>query len=110
MVATTASSAAAQPADADFTVGGEELNGLSTSLSATVAGRTYHVYDAREGNCLSIVDQRDYDGDGFTDALVAIHPGCGGNCCQEEFFFGSYVSEGHFRWTAVFDSSWGDPL
>jgi hypothetical protein len=81
-----------------------------SDLRATVNGRTYQLIDRSKQMCLQVVDQRDFDGDGFVDALVENILGCGGNCCPNGFFFVSNVGAGRFEVSDEFADSWGDPV
>jgi hypothetical protein len=83
--------------------------GLNRALAASVGDRTYNVMMAEEGACFGIADQRDFDGDGYTDVLLTTYTGCGGNCCPLGYSFVSYVGDGHFRRTEIFGYSWSDP-
>ena len=78
-------------------------------LEAEVDGQTYIVIDEKDNLCLTVADQRDYDGNGGADALVRHVIACGGNCCGDEFTFVSYLGNGHFQRTNSFGYSWGEP-
>jgi len=41
-----------------------------TGLRATETGKTYPLIDKSKQMCLQVIDQRDFDGNGFVDALV----------------------------------------
>ena len=60
--------------------------------------------------CLQIVDQRDFDGNGLIDALVAHITACGGNCCPNQFFFVSALGDDRFEVSEEFADSWVDPI
>jgi hypothetical protein len=63
-----------------------------------------------EGKCLEIVNVRDFDGDGFPDALVKGVIACGGNSTPNGFFFVSALPGGSFAVTDNFADSWDDPV
>jgi hypothetical protein len=76
----------------------------------TASGKTYELIGSSKKMCLDVVDQRDFDGDGFVDALVKHIWGCGGNCCANGFFFVSNLGGGRFQISDEFDDSKGDPV
>jgi hypothetical protein len=78
-------------------------------LRATFNGKTTELMGKDKRTCLQIVDQRDFDGDGYLDALVAVSSSCGGNCCPDDFFFVSARPAGRFVVAALADS-WNDPV
>jgi hypothetical protein len=78
-------------------------------LKADIKGNQYLIIDESAELCLSVEDERDYDGNGSTDVLVTDITACGGNCCGNSFFFVSYLGNGHFQTSASFGYSWGDP-
>jgi hypothetical protein len=69
-----------------------------TALRATENGKTYSLIGGSKEMCLQIEDQRDFDGNGFIDALVR-NTACGGNCCKDGFFFVSALGDGRFERT-----------
>jgi hypothetical protein len=77
-------------------------------LEATANGRTQTIIAESESQCLSIVDQKDFDADGYVDALVEHINGCGGNCCGNSYFFVSYDGNGKFRKSQDFGYSWSN--
>jgi hypothetical protein len=79
------------------------------SLYAKVNGQQYKIVGTQEQTCLTVEDQRDYDGNGSTDALIRRNVSCGGNCCADAFYFVSYMGNGHFEQSADFASSWVAP-
>ncbi len=58
---------------------------------------------------MDIVEQKDFDGNGFTDALIVVHPACGGSCCADTFFFVSAEGGGKYKISPSFGNSWGSP-
>src|SRR5205814_2333941 len=72
--------------------------------------QTYELISKDEGQCLEVVDQRDYRGGSSQDTLVKLIFGCGGNCCANTFFFYSYVGDGHFEKSDEFGYSWKEPV
>jgi hypothetical protein len=81
-----------------------------STLLANINGKSHVVINKSQGRCLSLVDQRDFDGDGLMDALVEEFPGCGGNCCPSSFFFVSARPGGAFAVSPDFADSWKDPI
>lgn len=88
---------------------GETPFGPSTLL-ATFNGKTSELISKAKGKCLQIVEQRDFDGDGFPDALVEDITACGGNCCPNKFLFVSARPDGTFAMSDEFADSWKDPV
>jgi hypothetical protein len=88
---------------------GETDFGPSTLL-ATFNGKTSVVIPKSEKKCLAIKEQRDFDGDGLTDALVENITACGGNCCPNQFFFVSARPDGTFAVGDELADSWKDPV
>ena len=60
--------------------------------------------------CLQVVDQKDFDGKGFVDALVENITACGGNCCPQSFFLVSYSGGGQCEVSEELADSWRDPV
>ena len=88
----------------------ERVDGsLYSKLKADINGNQYLILDEHDELCLSVYDERDYDGNGSTDALVQNIIACGGNCCGNSFFFVSYLGEGNFQISKYFGYSWEDP-
>src|SRR5215472_8372015 len=81
-----------------------------TALRASENGKTYQLIDKSKEMCLSVVDQRDFDGNGFVDALVENFVSCGGNGTSNTFFFASAFRGGRFELSDEFGDSWGDPV
>jgi hypothetical protein len=79
-------------------------------LWATFNGKRSRLIDPSKEKCLKIIDQRDIDGNGLTDALVMDIVACGGNCCPNEFFFVSALPDGSFQVSNNFADSWGNPV
>jgi hypothetical protein len=82
----------------------------ASALRATENGKTYQLIDKSKGMCLEVIDQRDFDGNGFVDALVVNEVACGGNCCPGTFFFVSAFGGGRFELSDEFADSWGSPV
>jgi hypothetical protein len=82
----------------------------ASALRATENGKTYQLIDKSKGMCLQVIDQRDFDGNGFVDALVEHVVACGGNCCADTFFFVSAFGGGRFELSDEFADSWGSPV
>ena len=82
---------------------------LDSLLTATVDGLDYKIVEKSDALCLRIFNVRDYDEDGYDDALMEHVQGCGGNCCGNSYFFVSYAGNGHFRKSEEFGYSWVDP-
>ncbi len=82
---------------------------ISQRLSASIQGQEYIIVSEAENQCLRIYDQRDYDGDGYTDALIMYLSGCGGNCCPNQFYLVSYRGNGQFYRSDLLGYSWVDP-
>jgi hypothetical protein len=80
------------------------------TLLATVGGKSYTPIDESKRVCLSIVDERDWDGNGLTDALVKRIEGCGGNCCPDSFFFVSALAGNRFEISDDLADSPVDPI
>src|SRR5581483_1085502 len=77
-----------------------------TTLRAKANGRSYTLIDKAKEQCLEIVDQRDFDGNGLKDALVERITACGGNCCPNGFFFVSAFPNGRFEISGDLSDSW----
>jgi hypothetical protein len=67
------------------------------ALRATENGKIYQLIDQSKQMCLQIFDQRDFDGNGFVDALVKHIVACGGNGVGDSFFFVSAFGNGRFE-------------
>ena len=79
---------------------------LFGTLEATRQGKTQELVGRAKEQCLEVVDARDFDGNGTTDALVAHVSGCGGDCCPNAYFFVSAAKDGRFTVTKEFADSW----
>ena len=88
---------------------GETPFGPATLL-ATFNGKTSVLIGKSKQKCLQIIEQRDFDGDGLTDALLENITACGGNCCPNQFFFVSARPDGSFVVSDEFSDSWKDPV
>lgn len=88
---------------------GEDTIFTPTSLKATIDGNDYLIIEEREGFCIDIVEQKDFDGNGAKDALIQVITACGGNGAANSFFFVSYRDNGHFQISEQFGYSWGPP-
>jgi hypothetical protein len=82
----------------------------ASTLSATENGKTYLLIDRSKAMCLQVVDQKDFDGHGFIDALVEHIVACGGNCCPDTFFFVSALGGGRFKLSDEFADSRSSPV
>lgn len=60
-------------------------------------------------SCPCRFEQKDFDADGYLDALVEDITACGGNCCPNKFFFVSARPDGTFAVSDEFADSWKDP-
>lgn len=81
-----------------------------STLRATSGGKTYTLIDQSKHSCLQIVDQRDWDGNGFIDALVRHVNACGGNGAEDSFFFVSAFGNGRFELSHEFGYTSDDPV
>lgn len=81
-----------------------------STLLATLNGKASVLIGKDKKKCLSIVEQRDFDGDGYLDALVEDITACGGNCCPNRFFFVSARPDGTFAVGEELADSWKDPV
>lgn len=82
-------------------------------LYATYNNKRYNIItgdDQDNLRCISIFDERDFDGDGLEDALIVDIVSCGGNCCSTSLFFCTYSKNGKFIETEEFGSTWDDPI
>ena len=77
---------------------------FADSLFAIADGRE-HYLDNLYGTCFTIEAQRDFDGDGITDALVRDVQACGGNAVGDSFFFVTYDGKRGFVITQAFGES-----
>jgi len=83
---------------------------MYSTLRVRVNGKTRTLIDQSKEQCLAIVDQRDWDGNGLKDALVRRITACGGNCCPDEFFFVSALPNNEFKISDELADSWNDPV
>src|SRR5579859_1732011 len=82
---------------------------LHAVLRAKENGKTYTLIDKTKEGCLVVADQRDFDGNGLTDALVENITACGGNCCPNSYFFVSAQGNGKFLVSDELADSWQEP-
>ncbi len=87
----------------------EKPGDLYSVLLAKANGKTYTLIDESKKACLEVVDTRDWDGNGLTDAMVKRITACGGNCCPDAFFFVSALPGGRFEISGDLADSWQDP-
>lgn len=79
-------------------------------LIGRVDGDPYAI-DAAGEFCMEVFAQKDFDGDGTTDALIQDSTACGGNATGYEYFFVSYQGSGFFKVTERFGfGSWSEPV
>ena len=83
---------------------------MFSALRAKANGKTYTLIDKSKEMCLSVADQKDFDGNGLTDALVEHITACGGNCCPNAYFFVSALGNGRFEVGTDLADSWADPV
>jgi hypothetical protein len=99
----------AQIAKTTYSVG-KPKGSLYNELSATENGKTYKLIPESKNQCLEVVEQKDFDGNGTLDALVQNTTACGGNCCPNGFFFISARGGGKFDIGDPMADSWVDPV
>ncbi|MCP4162890.1 MAG: hypothetical protein GY760_22750 [Deltaproteobacteria bacterium] len=92
------------PPELKYFLKNEESVFQSNSIKASVSGTVFDV--PGKESCLMLVDQNDYDGDGYKDALLENAVACGGNCCPNSFFIVTYKGDGNFKVLDSFNSSW----
>src|SRR5579864_4390385 len=90
------------PAKVDFSMEVSD-DPFFTRLHAVENGKTYDVTEKVDYGRMNIVDQRDFDGDGFTDALVSVYSG---KCCPLSYFFVSALGGGRFLVGDRFGDAW----
>lgn len=78
------------------------------ALTAVAPDGVHRIVEASEEKCLEVTEQRDFDGDGATDALITHSAACGGNCCPNTFFFVSRRGNKFVR-SDEFADSWSEP-
>ena len=74
------------------------------SVIASISGKTIDIPD--EERCLTLVDQKDFDQDGYTDLLLEDIVACGGNCCANSYYMVVYKGNSKFNISKHFNSSW----
>ena len=82
-------------------------------LYAKIGDKKYTIIkggDEGEGKCIQIFNTKDYDSDGYEDALITNVLGCGGNCCLESYSFCSYSKNGKFILSEEFGYTSEDPI
>jgi hypothetical protein len=99
-----------EPISVDYITSGDEDSFLKKELYAKVEGQRYKVDLDKDIQCISLVKQLDFDGDGLNDALIQNITACGGNGAANSFFFVSYSGEGFFNISKEFGYSWVDPI
>src|SRR5579871_5489735 len=82
------------------------VDSVYSTLRARENGKVYTLIDPSQEMCLVVEDQRDWDGNGFMDALIARVKGCGGNCCPNAYFFVSAQGNGRFTVGEELADSW----
>jgi hypothetical protein len=93
------------PAKVDFSVE-VSTDPFFSRLHAVENGKTYDVTEKIDTSRMDIADQRDFDGDGFTDALVGSYSG---KCCPVSYFFVSALGGGRFLVGDRFGEAWSEP-
>lgn len=106
---------AASPVKISYYTANAENSTLShAGLYAQIGPKKYTVIPEgleEGGRCMEIVDTLDFDGNGYTDALIMDILACGGNGSPNAFFFCSYVKESDsFLLSEEFGQSWEDPV
>jgi hypothetical protein len=89
-----------------YQVTGEQFS-FEQGIEATLNGQTTLIVPP--SGCFSLIDQRDYDGNGFNDALVANLEACGGNTVGNTHFFVFYDGQTFGR-TEAFGYTWAEPV
>jgi hypothetical protein len=79
-------------------------------LTAVIGEKKYTIIDRSKEMCLRIVGQRDFDGNGTLDALVAHFAACAGNGGQGVYFFVLDMGKGRFVQTSEMGYSDEDPI
>ena len=111
----TAGEDAAPPAKISYYTANAENSTLSyAGLYAQIGAKKYTVITEgleEGGRCMEIIDTLDFDGNGYTDALIMDILACGGNDSPNAFFFCSYVRESDsFLLSEEFGQSWEYPV
>jgi hypothetical protein len=83
---------------------------MFSALKVRANGKTTTLIEKSEEACLDVVDQRDWDANGLTDALVKRIKACGGNCCPNGYLFVSALGNGRFKMSDDLADSWGEPV
>jgi hypothetical protein len=74
-------------------------------LKAVVNDKVYSLSYTDDDYCNRITKEADFNGDGYTDVLVEVVNGCGGNCCANSFVIFSFDGE-KFRNTEAVGYDW----
>lgn len=59
-------------------------------------GKSVTVIAGKQGLCLQVVSQNDFDQDGWEDLLMGNLSACSGHCCPDQFFVVSYRGQGQY--------------
>ncbi|WP_157202725.1 hypothetical protein [Calidithermus chliarophilus] len=78
-------------------------------LVARSGDRAYVVIDEKEEICFYDLYPKDFDEDGYSDVLIRMNGGCGGNCCLDEYFFVSHRGNGRFSRSKPFGYAYKEP-
>ena len=81
--------------------------GSHNVLTATVKNKKHVIIKESEESCMNIEKTADFNGDGFTDALIRIINGCGGNCCGDSYQIVFYDGK-NFHKSDIVGYDWDD--
>lgn len=81
-----------------------------SSLKARINGQNYVLINNTQRLCFDVIDQKDYSGNGWNDALVREITGCGGSASVNTFYFAAYLGDGHFQLSDAFGYSYQEPV
>lgn len=85
-------------------------DGFNAVLLGSIGKQQYEIdLSNRIVHCLKIIEQFDFDEDGFTDALIQ-HNCCGGNGALDTYFFVSYKGNNNFQISEEFGYTWNEPI
>ena len=76
-------------------------------LTATVKNKKHVITKESEESCMNIEMTADFNGDGFTDALLRIINGCGGSCCGDSYQIVFYDGR-NFHKSDIVGYDWDD--